>query len=58
MLAEHIHLLSTDPFRALESIFLVLRKDPMSLPREESSRSCNARSTGLNYVIETDSVLH
>jgi hypothetical protein len=41
-------LLSTDPFNAFDSITLVCRKDSISLPVEESSRSDKAKSTLLN----------
>lgn len=44
-----ISVLSTDPLRALNSKRLVDRKEPMSFPADESSRSSRARSTGLNF---------
>jgi hypothetical protein len=40
-----VYALSTDPFRALESIDFVLRKEFMSFPRDESSSNRSARST-------------
>lgn len=48
--------LSTEPFIALESISFVLRKESMSFPSEEPSRSCNARSTGLNCANQSPTI--
>lgn len=48
--SRQAHALSTEPLIALESISFVRRNDSISFPSEEEwSRSCNARSTGLNY---------
>jgi hypothetical protein len=33
------HVLSTEPFKAFESMFFVRRNESMSFPRDESSRS-------------------
>lgn len=44
------NILSIEPFIARESTSLVLRNESMSFPRDDSSSSCRARSTGLNYL--------
>lgn len=44
-------LLSTDPFKALDSICFVLRKESMSLPNDDWSSSWSANSTLLNCAI-------
>ena len=43
------YVLSTEPFRAFESIIFVFRKDSTSFPDALFSRSCKAKSTGLNW---------
>jgi hypothetical protein len=43
--------LSTDPFNDFESMIFVRRNESIVCPSPDSSRSCKARSTGLNYEI-------
>ena len=45
---NHWNLLSTDPLRAFDNIFFVLRNDSMFFPSDDLSNNWSARSTWLN----------
>ena len=45
---HHWNLLSTDPLRAFDNIFFVLRNDSIFFPSDDLSSNWSARSTWLN----------